>query len=64
MGGGQLASSFLEKGLLTHLDISEMPIKLESGVPLFANHQLKDFPAKETRILQKNGFKQITKTSV
>ncbi|MBV1870493.1 MAG: dihydrofolate reductase family protein [Gammaproteobacteria bacterium] len=52
VGGGKLASSFLEKGLLTHLSISEMPVKLESGIPLFADHELEKFPAEKTEIFQ------------
>ncbi len=59
VGGGKLASSFIDKGLLTHLSITEMPIKLESGIPLFSDHRIEDLPAKETEILQKKGFRQI-----
>ena len=59
IGGGKLASSFLEKGLLTHVSISEMPIKLESGIPLFADHKLEKLSAKKTESFQKKGFKQI-----
>ena len=58
VGGGKLASSFLEKGLLTHLCISEMPVKLEFGIPLFADHKLEDLSAEKTEIFQKKGFKQ------
>lgn len=59
VGGAKLASSFLEKGLLTHLSISEMPIKLGFGIPLFAHHKLEDLSAESTEIIQKKGFKQI-----
>jgi len=59
VGGGKLASSYLEKGLLTHLIISEIPVKLGSGIPLFANHKLEDLSAEKTEIVQKKGFKQI-----
>jgi dihydrofolate reductase len=58
VGGGKLASSFLEKGLLTHLSISEMPVKLESGIPLFADHKLEDLAVEMADIFQKKGFKQ------
>lgn len=59
VGGGRLASSFLENGLLTHLSISEMPIKLESGIPLFAGYLLKDLSAEKKEAIQKNGFTQL-----
>ncbi len=59
VGGGKLASSFLEKGMLTHLSISEMPVKLEAGIPLFADHRLENLSAKKTEIFQKKGFKQV-----
>jgi len=59
VGGGNLASSFLEKGLLTHLSISEMPVKLKSGIPLFADHQLEKLATEMTERVQKKGFKQI-----
>ncbi len=35
VGGGKLASSFLQGGLLTHVGISLMPIVLGSGIKLF-----------------------------
>ena len=59
VGGGKLASSFLEKGLLTHLSISEIPVKLESGIPLFAAHKLEDISSEKKEVIQKNGFRQI-----
>lgn len=59
VGGGKLASSFLEKGLLTHLSISEMPVKLESGIQLFADHQLEKLSTEKTERFQKKGFKQV-----
>lgn len=59
VGGGKLASSFLAEGLLTHLSISEMPVKLESGIPLFADENLEDLPVDKTEIFPKTGFRQI-----
>jgi dihydrofolate reductase len=59
VGGGKLASSFLENGFLTHLNISEMPVKLETGIPLFADHKLENLSAEKTEISQKEGFKQV-----
>jgi dihydrofolate reductase len=58
-GGGKLASYFLEKSLLTHLNIFEMPVKLNKGIPLFADHHLESLPAKKTDTSQRKGFKQI-----
>jgi dihydrofolate reductase len=62
VGGGKLASSFIEKGLLTHLSIFEMPIKPKSGIPLFANHKLESLATEKTEIFQKNRFKQVEVT--
>jgi len=59
VGGGKLASSFLEKGLLTNLSISEMPVTLELGIPLFSGHKLENLSAKKTEIFQKKGFRQL-----
>lgn len=59
VGGGKIASSFIEKGLLTHLSISEMPIKLETGIPLFSHHKLENISSKKTEVFQKKSFKQI-----
>ncbi|MBT3784684.1 dihydrofolate reductase [bacterium] len=59
VGGGQLASSFLEKGLLTHLSITQMPIELKTGIPLFANHNLESLAGRKTESSKKNGVKQI-----
>ena len=59
VGGGQLASLFLEEKLLTHISISEMPIRLGSGIPLFANQALEDISAEERNIVDKSGFRQI-----
>ncbi len=59
VGGGQLASSFLARGLITNLSITEMPIKLESGIPLFSNHNLKEIQSEERRVIDKGNFRQI-----
>ena len=59
LGGGVLASTFLEKGWLTHISISEMPIELGTGIPLFAHHKLGDIPFKNKEIITKKGFNQI-----
>lgn len=59
VGGGRLASSFLTKGLITHVSISEMPITLESGIPLFSDHKLEDIIATKRNVIEKSGFRQI-----
>ncbi|MEM8808831.1 MAG: dihydrofolate reductase family protein [Cyanobacteria bacterium P01_G01_bin.38] len=59
VGGGRLASSFLAKGLITNVSIAEMPIKLESGIPLFSDHKLEEIVSIERNVIKKNGFRQI-----
>lgn len=59
VGGGKLASSFLEKDFLTHLSITEMPIELKSGIPLFSGHKLENIAPVKTETIQKQGFKRI-----
>jgi dihydrofolate reductase len=62
VGGGRLASSFLAKGLITHLSISEMPIRLGAGIPLFSDHMLEDIDAEERHVIQRDLFRQIEVT--
>ena len=59
LGGGKLASAFLEKGLITNISIAEMPIELGSGIPLFADHCPEDIPGLQKTVIQKNGFRQL-----
>lgn len=59
VGGGQLASHLVDKGLLNNIIISEMPVKPGSGIPLFSHHQVDELPAEKTNTFQKKGFKQI-----
>jgi dihydrofolate reductase len=59
VGGGKLASSFIESRLLTHLSISEMPIKLGKGIPFLADHRLENLPVESVETFLKKGFKQI-----
>ena len=35
MGGGELAASFLERGLITHHQVFVVPVVLGGGIPLF-----------------------------
>ncbi|MFK7862614.1 MAG: dihydrofolate reductase family protein [Pseudohongiellaceae bacterium] len=59
VGGGKLASWFVAEGLLTHVSVSQMPVTLESGIPLFSDHLLSSLPAKSRETEQKAGFKQL-----
>ena len=62
VGGGRLASSCLAKGMLTHLSIAEMPIALNSGIPLFSDHDLEEIPFEERVVIEKGRFRQIELT--
>ncbi len=64
VGGGELASSLLDEGLLTHLSISEMPIRLNTGIPLFARHRLENLETVKRKIIRKNGFNQLEMTLI
>ncbi|MAK93683.1 MAG: hypothetical protein CMQ69_03615 [Gammaproteobacteria bacterium] len=46
LGGGQLASGFLDKGLITDLILSKFPVVLGGGIPPFSRHVLADIPGK------------------
>lgn len=59
VGGGRLASSFLDRGLLTHLSISEMPITLGDGIPLFSDHKMDGIACEERIVMEKDRFRQI-----
>ncbi len=59
VGGGKLASSFLERDVLTHLSITEAPIELNAGIPLFSDHKLENIESVKTQSIQKKGCKQI-----
>lgn len=62
IGGADLASSFLDAGLVTHLSITELPIDLGNGIPLFARHDLQEIPVAKKETVEKNGFRQIEMT--
>lgn len=59
VGGGKLASWFIEEGLLTNLSISEMPVILGAGIPLFSNHSIDELSVLSSEIEQRTGFKQL-----
>ncbi|MEL6105399.1 MAG: dihydrofolate reductase family protein [Planctomycetota bacterium] len=50
LGGGELASQFLENGLLTRIVVTELPIKLRKGLPLFKRHRLEEFASARVEI--------------
>jgi dihydrofolate reductase len=58
VGGGRLASAFLDAGLLTHLSISEMPVELGTGIALFSGHRWQEIPVQERTVVMKNGYRQ------
>ncbi len=62
VGGGELASSLLDEGLLTHLSISEMPVRLNNGIPLFARHRLENLTSGKHETIRKSGFNQLEMT--
>ena len=59
VGGGQLASSVLQHDWLTHLSLSEMPVRLGAGIPLFSAHRLNEIETLNRQEVQKKGFRQI-----
>lgn len=59
IGGGQLASAFLERKLITDICITVLPIKLGDGIPLFARHKLSDIPVRNRTSETKTGFTQL-----
>src|SRR5437016_10927292 len=54
MGGGKLAASFHEQGLISRCIISVFPILLGSGIPLFASHSS---PPDALRLVKAKPFK-------
>ncbi len=59
VGGGELASSFVAESLLTHVSLTQLPVVLGSGIPLFANHNLDSLPYLDRHIVEKGGCKRI-----
>ncbi|WP_166828395.1 dihydrofolate reductase family protein [Thalassoroseus pseudoceratinae] len=60
LGGGQLASAFLDRGLITTICVTQLPVKLGNGIPLFSDHMLLEIPHQSKTVESKNGFKTIT----
>ncbi len=59
VGGGLLASSFLDQGLLTNICVTELPIDLGDGIPMFSKHKLSEISCKTRVANLKKGFRQI-----
>ena len=59
VGGGQLASAFLEENLITDICITKLQVELESGIPLFSRHQLADIAYEIRTEERKDGFTAI-----
>ena len=60
LGGARLASSFLKGGLITHIHVSEMPIELGAGIPLFSHRRLGDIEYEDLSIVEKSQFREIS----
>lgn len=58
LGGGQLASKFLDRQFLPYLSIAELPNDLFSGIPLFSRRSL-DNIVHLKGVREKNAFRQI-----
>ena len=59
LGGGQLASGFLEKGLITDLILSKFPVFLGGGISLFSRHILADIPSKSRQEVEFKAHQRI-----
>lgn len=59
VGGGSLVSAFLEKGLLTNISISLMPIILGNGIKLFGNLSAPVIIKAEHQKISDSGFMQL-----
>ncbi len=59
VGGGRLASSFLEQGLISDIKVAMMPITLGQGIPLFADHQLDRIEYVDRKVIERRGFQQV-----
>lgn len=62
VGGGSLASSFLEKNLLTNISLSLMPIILGGGIKLFGDLPSPIIINKESVTRHSSGFLQLEYT--
>ncbi|MEM8736695.1 MAG: hypothetical protein AAGG44_20865, partial [Planctomycetota bacterium] len=54
-----LASAFLERQLVTDIVVTQVPLQLGKGKPLFARHHLEDLQPHSQREIQKSGFRIV-----
>ena len=59
LGGGQLASGFLERNLVTNLILTRFPLTLGQGIPLFSNHSLDSINARSRVEYPQKGYERI-----
>jgi len=62
VGGGSLASSFIEKKLLTNISLTLMPIILGGGIKLFGDLPSPIQIKKENQVPHDSGFIQVEYT--
>lgn len=59
IGGGQLASAFLDNGLPIEVNMSELPVTLGSGIPVFSEHSFAAMLEGDAKVTQMNGYRKI-----
>ena len=59
IGGGQVASDFLDQNLITTLIIAEIPIDLGQGIPIFARHSVEQLDHADKKVIDKGTYRQI-----
>jgi len=59
VGGGNLASSFMQRNLLTHISLSLMPIILGGGIKLFSSLSTPKKIIKKSHKLHESGMAQL-----
>lgn len=59
VGGGVLASSFLDQGLISQINVTELPVDLGAGIPMFASHQLSEITCLNRVVHKKTGYRNI-----
>ena len=59
LGGGQLASGFMDRNLVTNLILTRFPVTLEKGIPLFSDHSLDTIKKSSCDQFQQKGYERI-----